>query len=146
LQTDPSPVRVDQAGVEVRTQYFGSVDRGVRRRQDGVHRVALRKVVADMCKVPRMYLAAVYGVPEQGNATGLEGEVVRGPDGGHTGPCVLQQQPGRISPVLADQTLTQPTDIVDDTANPGDVVVDDVEDSLGEFRGLAELQQGVRPR
>jgi hypothetical protein len=24
--------------------------------------------------------------------------------------------------------------------------VDDVEDSLGEFRGFAELEQGVRPR
>ncbi|TDW22375.1 hypothetical protein EV650_1212 [Kribbella kalugense] len=30
-------------------------------------------------------------------------------------------------------------------SEPAHVVVDDVEESLGEFRGLAELEQGVRP-
>ena len=93
-----------------------------------------------------MYLAAVYGVQQQGNAAGLEGEVVRSPDGGNAGPRVLQDQPSGISPVLADQALAGPTNLLDDTSKPGHVVVDDVEDSLGEFRGLAELEQGIRPR
>lgn len=57
-----------------------------------------------MCKVPRMYRAAVYGVQPQENLAGLEGK-----------------------------------------SEPAHVVVDDVEESLGEFRGLAELEQGVRP-
>lgn len=93
-----------------------------------------------------MYLAAVYGVQQQGNATGLEGEVDRRPDGGNTRPRMLQDQPGGISPVLTDQALPQPANIVNNTSKPGDVVVDDVEDPLREFRRLAELEQGVRPR
>ena len=98
-----------------------------------------------MCKVPGMYRAALYGVLQQREASGLEGEVVRDPDGGDTGPRVLQYQPDGISTVPIDDVLPRP-DLVDDTTQPGDVVVHDVQDPLGEGRPVTEFEQAVGPR
>jgi hypothetical protein len=99
-----------------------------------------------MCKVPGMYRAALYGVLQQREAGGLEGEVVRDPDGGDTGPRVLQYQPGGINTVPTDHVLSGPADLLDDPTQPGRVVVHDIQDPLGEGRPVVEFEQAVGPR
>jgi hypothetical protein len=99
-----------------------------------------------MCKVPGMYRAALYGVPQQREASGLEGEIGRDPDGGNTGTRVLQHQPDGISTVALDDVLSGPADLLDDTTQPGRVVVHDVQDPLGEGRPVVEFEQAVGPR